>query len=119
MDEMIDGLGHNGIFTVLNARFAYWFIELHSDDRLKAVLWDLRTSGNSVVCNAMYQRMINFALSPVTGRLAMACLDDVVVHSRNFEEHLQYLNETLQLVKDPGFKMNLGKCQFAIKKKKN
>lgn len=68
MNEMIDGLGHNTYFRVLDARSAFW-----------------------------YQRMINFIVSPFLGRHTMVYLN-VVVYSCNFKEHLKHLEETLQLV---------------------
>lgn len=111
---MIDGLGRNSYFTVLDARSAYWSIELNPDDRPRTAfsdgtyLWQfhcmpygLKTAG------ATYQRMINFVLSPVLGRHTVAYLDDVVVYSRDFKEYLKHLDETLQLIKEVGFKMNL------------
>lgn len=43
-----------------------------------------------------YQWIINFVTSPVLGRHTVAYLDDIVIYSRNFHEHLQYLDETLK-----------------------
>lgn len=42
----------------------------------------------------------------------MAYLDDVI-HSTTFEEHLEHLEETLELLNKAGLKLNNQKCQFA------
>lgn len=121
MEELIDEIGHNSIFTVLDACSTYWSIELNPDDRPKTAfsdgtnLWQFRRMPYGLkTAGATYQRMINFVLSPVLGRHTMAYLDDVVIYSRNFHEHLQHLEETLKLLEQAGFKLNLNKCQFAM-----
>lgn len=58
--------------------------------------------------------MTNFVLPPVLGWHTMAYLDDVVIYSRNLHVHLKHLKETLKLLEQAGFKLNLNKCQFAL-----
>ncbi|XP_042882480.1 uncharacterized protein LOC122259651 [Penaeus japonicus] len=60
-----------------------------------------------------FQRAINTVLAPVLGRHVLAYLDDVVVYSRSFEEHLEHLEETLDLLSKAGFCLNVGKSSFA------
>ncbi|ROT76340.1 hypothetical protein C7M84_005068 [Penaeus vannamei] len=125
MEEMIDELGPSVIFSILDARSAYWSIELSPDDRPKTAfsdgtnLWQFKRMPYGLkTAGATYQRMINFILSPVLGRHTMAYLDDVVIYSKNFDDHLRHLEETLKLVEQAGFKLNLNKCQFAVQKLK-
>jgi len=125
MEEMIDELGPSVSFSILDARSAYWSIELSPDDRPKTAfsdgtnLWQFKRMPYGLkTAGATYQRMINFILSPVLGRHTMAYLDDVVIYSKNFDDHLRHLEETLKLVEQAGFKLNLNKCQFAVQKLK-
>ncbi|XP_047470482.1 uncharacterized protein LOC125026223 [Penaeus chinensis] len=125
MEEMIDELGQNTIFSILDARSAYWSIELNPDDRPKTSFSDgtnlcqfrrmpygLKTAGTT------YQRMINFILSPVLSRHAMAYLNDIVIYSKNFNDHMQHLGETLHLIEQAGFKLNPNKCKFGVQELK-
>nr|XP_027232120.1 uncharacterized protein LOC113823640 [Penaeus vannamei] len=52
---------------------------------------------------------MNFVLSSVLGHHTLAYLDDVVVHSRGFSQHLKDLEETLQLLAAAGLKLNIEK----------
>jgi len=125
MEELIDELGSNRVFSVLDARSAYWSIELNPSDRPKTAfsdgtyLWQFRRMPYGLkTAGATYQRMINFVLSPVLSRHTLAYLDDVVVYSANFDEHARDLDETLKILENAGFKMNVNKCQFAVNKLK-
>nr|XP_027211316.1 uncharacterized protein LOC113804624 [Penaeus vannamei] len=55
---------------------------------------------------------MNVVLDSVLGRHTLAYLDDVVVASASFSEHL-HLQETLALLHDAGMKLNLEKCELA------
>ncbi|XP_037794548.1 uncharacterized protein LOC119589944 isoform X2 [Penaeus monodon] len=121
MEELIDTLGKSKIFTVLDARSAYWSIELTPSDRPKtafsdgAALWQFRRMPYGLkTAGATYQRMINFILSPTLGKHTLAYLDDVVIHSLDFNTHMSDLAETLALLKGAGFKLNVDKCSFAM-----
>ena len=48
------------------------------------------------------------------GRVVEIYIDDVVVKSKNSEEHLADLQETLECVRKHGLKMNPNKCAFGV-----
>lgn len=70
--------------------------------------YGLKTAG------ATYQRIINFILSPALDKHTLTYLDDVVIHSPDFDTHLNDLAVTLTLLKEAGFKLNVDKCSFAM-----
>ena len=43
---------------------------------------------------------------------AVTFLDDSVVHSKNFKQHLVNLRKTLQAYRDAGLKLSPAKCAF-------
>ena len=121
LDELIDELGKSKVFSVFDARSAYWSIELNPDDKAKTAfsdgtfLWQFRRMPYGLkTAGATYQRMVNFILSPVLGKHTMAYLDDIVVHSSCFDQHVNDVNETLKLLTDAGFKLNPSKCNVAV-----
>jgi len=117
---MIDELGPMNIFTTLDARAAYWSVEVEESDRPKTAFSDgyrlfqfRRLPFGLSTAPTTFQRTMNLVLSSVLGRHTLAYLDDVIVYSRSFSQHLKDLDETLQLLTMAGLKLNLQKCQFA------
>ena len=59
---------------------------------------------------AHFQKVMDTVLSGVHG--ARAYIDDVVVYTQTWEEHLKVLELTLQALAKHGFKIKLKKCHF-------
>lgn len=121
LDETIDRLAGTHWFTALDAKSAYWTIEVDKNDRQKTAFTDgcrlfqfRRMPFGLATAPSTFQRAINAVLHPVLGRHTLAFLDDVVVASRSFDEHLQHLDETMGLLAKAGFRLNLKKCNFAV-----
>jgi len=120
IDEMLDSLTGRTWFTVLDSRSAYWAISVHPDDRQKTAFSDghrllqfRRLPFGLSTAPTTFQRTMNVVLASVLGHHTLAYLDDVVVASASFSEHLQHLQETLALLHDAGMKLNLEKCELA------
>nr|XP_027235998.1 uncharacterized protein LOC113827302 [Penaeus vannamei] len=119
IDEMLDSLTERTWFTVLDSRSAYWAISVHPDDRQKTAFSDghrllqfRRLPFGLSTAPTTFQRTMNVVLASVLGRHTLAYLDDVVIASASFSEHLQHLQETLALLNDAGMKFNLEKCEL-------
>jgi hypothetical protein len=63
---------------------------------------------------AMYQRAMNLIFHDLLGVLMEVYIDDVVVKSVGFEEHMTNLKLSLESMKKYGLWMNLLKCTFAV-----
>ncbi|XP_069184050.1 uncharacterized protein [Procambarus clarkii] len=123
IQEIIDQFAAAKYFSTLDAKSAYWAIPVAVKDREKTAFSDgvhqfqfkrmpfgLKTAPSS------FQRAINYILSIVLGRHSLAYLDDVVIYSRSFDEHLRDLTETPSLLDKAGFKLNINKCTLASQK---
>ncbi|CAF4243557.1 unnamed protein product, partial [Adineta steineri] len=62
---------------------------------------------------ATFQRVINHVLGRTRWKYALAYIDDVIIYSKTFEEHLSHLKEICQLLKDTRFRLNPEKCEIA------
>ena len=120
IDELIDVLGGSKWFTTLDAKDAYWTIEMDPMDKAKTAFSDgyrllqfTRMPFGLISAPSTFMRAINKVLSPVLGRFAIAYLDDVVVYSNTFDEHLTHLHETLTHMQAAGFRLNRKKCTLA------
>lgn len=119
-DQMIDELAGTQRFTALDARSTYWTTEVEEKDRPKTAFSDgfrlfqfKRMPFGLATAPSTFQRAINSVLSPILGKHALAYLDDVVIYSSSFEESLDHL-ETLHLLVQAGFRLNVQKCRFAV-----
>lgn len=64
------------------------------------------------LCNApsRYWRIVQMALDRIGPEFCLGFVDDVIVHSAMFEEHLQHLEHVLEFHVQAGMKLNMGKC---------
>ena len=60
---------------------------------------------------ATFQRMMNHVLRGCE-QFAGAYLDDVVIHSKTWQEHLQHLQEVFSRLENAGLTVKVQKCQF-------
>lgn len=63
---------------------------------------------------ATFQRLMDQVLREVP-QFAAAYLDDVVIFSQTWEEHVAHLRKVLHLIKTAGLTINPGKCAFACR----
>ncbi|GFV79956.1 retrovirus-related Pol polyprotein from transposon 297 [Trichonephila clavipes] len=65
-----------------------------------------------------FQKVIDIILKPVIGRFVSVYMDDVIITSPSFNEHLDHLNQVFTLLRDAGLTLNKDKCHFARDKLK-
>jgi hypothetical protein len=58
------------------------------------------------------------ALGKDSGSYAIFYVDDIIVHSKTFEEHLIHLDTVTGKLCKAGFTINVPKCQFCMKEVK-
>ena len=70
------------------------------------------------LCNAgaSYQRMMDITLSGLPSDRVLAYMDDIVIFSGNFQEHLHNLEQVFQRLQSSGISLKLPKCIFACEK---
>ncbi|GFW16704.1 retrovirus-related Pol polyprotein from transposon 297 [Trichonephila clavipes] len=67
---------------------------------------------------ANFQKAFDMLLKPVLGRFVMVYMDDVIIKSPSFHEHIDDLNQVFTLMRDAGLTLNKDKCHFARDKLK-
>jgi hypothetical protein len=63
---------------------------------------------------ATYQRAMNYIFHELISRVVEIYIDDVVVKSKSYKEHLTDLRKTLECTRKHGLKMNPNKCAFGV-----
>ena len=64
--------------------------------------------------SATYQRAMNYIFHKLIDRIVEIYIDDVVVKSKGYKEHLADLRDTLECTRKHGLKMNPNKCAFGV-----
>ena len=72
------------------------------------MIFDLRNVG------ATYQRAMNYIFHKLIDKIVEIYIDDVVVNSMGYHEHLADLQEALECTRSYGLKMSPNKCAFGV-----
>ena len=112
-------------FTTLDLKSGYWQIKVAKRDRDKTAF---ATPNETYRFKrlpfglhngpATFQRLMQLVLRPVLGKIAYVFLDDIIVFSRTFDEHVRDLEQVLTLIERAGLKVSPEKCEFGRKKLK-
>eukprot|EP00173_Palmaria_palmata_P005169 Plantae.Rhodophyta-Palmaria_palmata.ctg8581.p1 GENE.Plantae.Rhodophyta-Palmaria_palmata.ctg8581~~Plantae.Rhodophyta-Palmaria_palmata.ctg8581.p1 ORF type:complete len:410 (+),score=63.84 Plantae.Rhodophyta-Palmaria_palmata.ctg8581:642-1871(+) len=120
MDEFVDSLGDASYFTTLDANSGFWPILIDEDSKDKSSFTFhagffrfKRLPFGSINAPATFQRALDLILSKVRYDFALVYLDDIIIFSRSFEEHLVHLSGFLGLLKSANASLKLSKCRFA------
>ena len=63
---------------------------------------------------ATYQRAMKYIFHKLISRIVEIYIDDVVVKSKGYKEHLADMRETLKCTRKHGLKINPNKCAFEV-----
>ena len=106
-------------YTKLDIRGAYNLIRMAAGDQWKAVFRTRYSLFESLVmpfgltnAPATFQAYINETLSAYLDRFCSAFLDDTIVYSETYKEHVIHVRQVLQQLSDVGLHLNPKKCEF-------
>ena len=61
---------------------------------------------------ATFQRLMQATMSDFAFQFLLVYLDDLLVYSKTFDDHMEHLERLLQRVTETGLKLKASKCQF-------
>ena len=111
IDDTLNKLNGAKFFTTLDLESGYWQIELDEASKEKTAfivedfLFQFKRMAMGL-CNApaTFQRTMNFVLRDVLGKKALVYLDDIIIYSKTWEDHLNDLREVFSLLQKANFK---------------
>ena len=120
IDDIYDQLTTATYFTKFDFKAGYFQVPLDKADQPKTafstrdghfqfkVLPQGLTNGPPT-----FQRIVNQILGPNRWKHVLAYIDDIIIYSKNFMEHLQHIEEICSLLHEANFKLNVEKCEVA------
>ena len=120
MEDLVDRLANARYFSVLDAKSGYHQLPLHpADSEVTAFVvpwghyeWADRTPFGLHGAGFSFQRMMSAILGETNFTEAICYLDDVLVWSVTWEQHLQRLRSVLEKIRQSGLALSPEKCQF-------
>ena len=121
IDRLVDGAGDHKIMSFLDAYSSYKQISMHPRDKEKTTFmtadanyyyevmsFSLKNAG------ATYQRLMDKVFKGLIGRAVEVYVDDIVVKSDSFEQHLKDLDEVFRALRGVNMTLNPEKCTFEV-----
>ncbi len=119
-DDIIDSISGARFFTKLDLRSGYWQVEVEEQDKAKTAF----SVGNLgfFECNRMsfgltnapatFQRLMEKCMGEMHLRECLIFLDDILIFSKTFEEHIQRLESVFSRLAEHNLKLKPSKCEF-------
>ncbi|GFX09898.1 retrovirus-related Pol polyprotein from transposon 297 [Trichonephila clavipes] len=125
IDDTLDCLKGAKFFSSMDLRSGYWQIEIDEADREKTAfitpegLYEFKVMPFGL-CNApaTFERMMDNLLRNFKWTMCLCYLDDIIVFSETFEDHLIRIRLVLKCLQEAGLKLNSKKCLFAAQEVK-
>ncbi len=120
IDDIFDHLSQAEYYSTIDFKSGYFQVGLDPKDRPKTafstrdqhyqftVLPQGVTNGPPA-----FQRIVGQILGPTRWQHSLAYLDDVIIYSPTFNQHLIHLDDILGRLNDANFRLNVEKCYIA------
>ncbi|GFU11589.1 retrovirus-related Pol polyprotein from transposon opus [Trichonephila clavipes] len=117
--------GRKGIMSAPDLRSGYFQMAVNPSDIVKTAFvtkngtYAFRRMPFSLSGAAPnFQKTIDIILKPVIGKLVNVYMDDVIISSPSFTQHVEHLEEVFRLLHEAGLTLNKDKCKFGCEELK-
>jgi hypothetical protein len=118
-DACLDAMNGCKWFSTFDLRSAYHQVMMNPADKEKTSFichrgsWQFKRMPFGLCgAGATFQRLMDAVLNGLTLQICLAYLDDVVIFSRDLDEHLDRLKQVFQRLQAAGLKLKPSKCNI-------
>ena len=119
MQETLEALGGSQYFSLLDQGKAYHqgFVKPECQHMTAFVTpWGLyewvHIPFGLMNAPGVFQRFMQSVLEGMNNDFCIPYMDDVIIFSNSFEDHISHLRKVLQRLREKGVKLNVRKCKF-------
>lgn len=116
---MLELFGGAKYFSTIDLASGYWQVPMKEEDCEKTAfvskygLYEYTVMPFGLKnAPATFQRMMDQVLQEVNEKFAVVYMDDILVFSRTFKDHLEHLQKVFDLLEEAGLRMGKDKCKF-------
>lgn len=120
LDDIFDQISGSNYFTKLDFKNGYFQVPLAPHDRPKTAF---STRDNHYQFTVLpqgvkngpstFQRVVNQVLGSTRRKYCVAYIDDILIFSKTFTDHLAHLKEIFELLSAANFRLSITKCTIA------
>jgi len=122
VDDVISQLGKSAWFIALDLQSGFWQIRMAPEDKKKTALITKTGLYDWTVmpfdfknATSTFTRTMSLVFKKLGGEFLKVFVDDLNIHSENWEAHLRHLEAVLAKLREVNLKLNPGKCSFAAR----
>ena len=121
VDDLFDTVQGSRFFTKLDLHSGYNQVRIRTEDIPKTAIntplghFEFKVMGFGL-CNApaTFQAMMNLVLRPHLRKFVVVFLDDILIFSKTWDEHLDHIRVVLQTLRDHKLFCKPSKCMFGV-----
>ena len=119
IDDTLDALEEAKFISTLDLRSGYWQVEMDQKSQgLTAFsshkgLFEFKVMPYGLMnAPATFQRLMDFVLAGLKWKCCLVYIDDVIIYSKSFDQHLKDLKEVFDALQEANLTLKVSKCHF-------
>ena len=123
IDDALDALNGTKYFSTMDLLSGYWQVEMSPESREHTAfityggLYEFLVVPFGLTnAPSTYERLMECVLRNLTYKICLIYLDDILVYSKTFEEHLSHLRQVFDRLRHANLRLKPSKCKFACTK---
>lgn len=120
IDDALDALNGTKYFSSMDLMSGYWQVEMEPESRERTAFITFGGLYEFLVlpfgltgAPGTFARLMESVLGSLTYKISLIYLDDILVYSKTFEDHLFHLRQVFDRLRLANLKLKPSKCKFA------
>ncbi|KAK3090501.1 hypothetical protein FSP39_012342 [Pinctada imbricata] len=120
IDTTLDSLSGSKFYSTIDLKSGYWQVKVAPEDKPKTAFsipggghWQFTTMPFGL-CNApaTFERLMEKILAKLSWNICMVYLDDIIIMGKDYEQHIENLEQVFDRLCEANLKMNPKKCKL-------